>query len=227
MVVFSATQPSAQDIGALKAVWTTIAADSCPYHYNFHLHTRFSDGQLEPEALIQQAIAIGLQGLAITDHHSIEGFQRARRWLDGHSDEKKSPHLWTGMEITSLLLDTEVHLLGYGFDPDSADLKPYLQGDQPYGELAAARTVIDRLHQAGGLVVLAHPSRYRRSPRELIPAAAELHIDGIEAFYAYDNPKPWRTSQKETKRALELNREYGLFTTCGTDSHGTSLLQRI
>jgi predicted metal-dependent phosphoesterase TrpH len=54
-----------------------------------------------------------------------------------------------------------------------------------------------------------------------------LGIDGIEAFYAYGNPKPWLPSQLETEQALALSRQYQLFATCSTDSHGKSLLQRI
>jgi predicted metal-dependent phosphoesterase TrpH len=227
MVAFSTTQPLYSDTDALKAVWTTIDSASCPYHYNFHLHTRCSDGKLDPEALIQQAIDVGLKGLAITDHHSIDGFQRARRWLESNLEASFHPRLWTGIEITALLLGTEVHILGYGFDPTYSALGPYLQGSRTEGDLALASTAIERLHRAGGLTVLAHPFRYHRDAGELIPAAVDAGIDGIEAFYAYGNPKPWRASQPETDRALELNRLYGLFTTCGTDSHGTSLLQRI
>jgi predicted metal-dependent phosphoesterase TrpH len=227
MVVFSATQPLAQDTRLLKSIWTTIDPDSCPYHYNFHLHTLCSDGQLTPEALIKQALDIGLQGLAITDHHSIEGYQRARSWLEDSPNDRHSLHLWTGIEITSELLDTEVHILGYGFDPAHPLLKPYLQGSRLSGHLAQAVNVISALHQAGGLVVLAHPFRYHRPAQTLIAAAVEVGIDGIEAFYAYSNPKPWKPSPIETERAIELSQQYRLLTTCGTDSHGKSLLHRI
>ncbi|MEG3438642.1 PHP domain-containing protein [Pannus brasiliensis CCIBt3594] len=226
MAVISAIRPFSRDISRLKAVWSTITADSCPRDYNFHLHTRCSDGQLTPEEVIQQAVRIGLQGLAITDHHSIEGYRRARQWLDRYP-EGSSPHLWTGIEITSQLLDTRVHILGYGFDPEHPVLEPYLQGTRPEGENALAGTVIECLHRAGGLVILAHPFRYRLPAKDAIAATVNEGIDGIEAFYAYDNPKPWRTSQPESDRALEFARKYELFTTCGTDSHGVSILLRV
>ncbi|NER51249.1 MAG: PHP domain-containing protein, partial [Symploca sp. SIO1A3] len=75
---FASPQVAAQDQQALKKVWENIQPDSCPYFYNFHMHTRCSDGQLEPEELIQQAISIGLKGLAITDHHSVAGYFAAQ-----------------------------------------------------------------------------------------------------------------------------------------------------
>ena len=61
----------------------------------------------------------------------------------------------------------------------------YLQGSRPKGERALAGQVIASIQQAGGLAVLAHPERYRRSATELIPAAAKLNIDGVETYYAY------------------------------------------
>ncbi|YAI81984.1 MAG: PHP domain-containing protein [cyanobacterium endosymbiont of Rhopalodia sterrenbergii] len=230
MVVFMLTQPSAQDTEALKKVWQTLHRKSCPYNYNFHMHTIHSDGQLKPQVLIEQAVALGLRGMAITDHHSIDGYQVAQNWINEtrqHHPHKPLPHLWTGVEITANLLDTEVHILGYGFDPQHSSMQPYLQGTHPEDLWASARQVINAFHQAGGLTVLAHPVRYNCSTNKLIHACADLGIDGVEAFYAYGNPKPWTTSPKQTEQVLALSKIYGLFKTCGTDTHGLSLLRRI
>ncbi|MGB5595820.1 MAG: PHP domain-containing protein [Crocosphaera sp.] len=230
MVVSISTKPSSQDTQALQKVWSGLNAHSCPYEYNFHMHTIYSDGQLTPEQLIQQATDIGLKGLAITDHHSLEGYKIAENWLNKTSLETPSqslPHLWTGVEITSRLLDIEVHILGYGFAPEHPALQPYLWGDSPRGTQGLASTVIHAIHKAGGMAVLAHPERYSYSAKKLIPAAASLGIDGVEAFYAYNNPKPWKTSPRPTETVLNLSNLHGLYHTCGTDSHGVSLLQRI
>ncbi|WP_119260055.1 PHP domain-containing protein [cyanobacterium endosymbiont of Rhopalodia gibberula] len=230
MVVFMLTQPSAQDTKALKKVWQALHQKSCPYNYNFHMHTVHSDGQLKPQVLIEQAVELGLRGMAITDHHSINGYQVAQNWINEtrqYHPHKPLPHLWTGVEITANLLDTEIHILGYGFDPQHSLMQPYLQGTHPEDFWASARQVINAFHQAGGLAVLAHPVRYNRSVDELIHFCADLGIDGVEAFYAYGNPKPWTTSPKQTEQVLALSKIYGLFKTCGTDTHGLSLLRRI
>ncbi len=223
----TAIRQKEKDTTALKQAWAQIGLDSCPSTYNFHMHTKCSDGKLTPLELIEQAVNIGLQGMAITDHHTTRGYQAAKEWLDRQPSPATLPHLWTGMEITSSLQWTEVHILGYGFNPEHQALKPYLWGIRPFGSYARASNVIEALHQAGGLVVLAHPARYRRPASELIPAAAALGIDGVEAYYAYGNPKPWQSSLKETEEILELAKTYGLMTTCGTDTHGSSLLHRI
>lgn len=221
----------AQDTNYLKSVWETIDHFSCPYSYNFHMHTIASDGQLTPSRLVHQAIAIGLRGFAITDHHSVAGYQEAEKCFSSLRETQNKldfPHLWTGVEITSELLeDVEVHILGYGFDPKHPSMTVYLQGEKPQGVYAHAKQVIDSIHLAGGLVVLAHPERYRRSSKKLIPIAADLGIDGVETYYAYDNPKIWQPSLKQTKIVQQLAERYGLYSTCGTDTHGCSLLHRV
>ncbi len=218
----------AQDTEALEDAWLTITAASCPHQYNFHMHTVYSDGQLTPERVVDQAIAIGLKGFAITDHHSVKGYYAAQSYLDTKKAEDHSlPHLWTGIEINGTLLDTGVHILGYGFDPQHSALEAYRQRQIPEGEVAQAERVIQAIHQAGGFAVLAHPVRYRRSAYELVPAAVECGIDGIEAYYAYDNPQPWVPSKKHTPRMEALGKKHDLWLTCGTDTHGLNLCHRL
>lgn len=220
---------SSLDAATLRQVFASLTAESCPRTYNFHMHTTHSDGQLEPEALAQQAIELSLKGFAITDHHQITGFRTAQRWLQEwqRATNQAVPQIWTGAEITSSLLETEVHILGFAFDPNHPAIAAYLTGVAPQAERADAVRVIRAIHQAGGIAVLAHPERYRRSAAELIPAAAGVGIDGVEAFYAYNNPKPWRPSPKETQQVSRLGANYNLLNTCGTDTHGLSLLRRI
>ncbi|NEQ32264.1 MAG: PHP domain-containing protein [Leptolyngbya sp. SIO4C5] len=227
--------------GALKLqqIFATVDAQSCPNSYNFHMHTLCSDGQLEPEALVEQAISIGLVEYAITDHHTVKGYRRAKAWMEdwqwrhpasvrGKARKRAAlPRLWSGVEITATLLDAEVHILGYAFDIDHPVIQPYLQGHSRREGDRAAQKVIDAIQQANGLAVLAHPARYRRSAEELIQAAVQLGIDGAEAYYAYDNPAIWRPSPDKTKVVERLIDDYGLLRTCGTDTHGKSLLKRI
>ncbi|MBW4592186.1 MAG: PHP domain-containing protein [Brasilonema angustatum HA4187-MV1] len=214
----------------LKQVFQTIDAKSCPTYFNFHMHTVHSDGRLQPIALMEQAIAIGLKGLAITDHHGIGGYQAAQSWLENwrwKNPGANAPILWTGVEINANLLNIEVHILGYAFEPEHPSIKPYIQRRATTGQEYQAANVISAIQNAGGLAVLAHPVRYRRSHFELIPAAAEAGIDGVETFYAYNNPNPWKPSARESMQVQQLADEYSLLNTCGTDTHGLNLLQRL
>jgi hypothetical protein len=106
-------------------------------------------------------------------------------------------------------------------------MKPYIQRKISIGEEYQAANVIDAIQKAGGLAVLAHPARYKRSHFDLIPAAAQVGINGVETFYAYNNPNPWKPSPVESMQVQQLASEYGLLSTCGTDTHGLNLLQRL
>jgi predicted metal-dependent phosphoesterase TrpH len=214
----------------LKQVFQRIDAQSCPKLFNFHMHTVHSDGKLKPDELMTQAIAIGLKGLAITDHHSVSGYQVAEAWLKDwqwNNPGIDTPHLWSGVEINANLLNTEVHILAYAFESEHPSMKPYLQKMPTVGKAYQANNVITAIHEAGGLAILAHPARYRRSHFDLIPVAADYGIDGVEAFYAYSNPKPWKPSVVETEEVQQLAEKFNLFNTCGTDTHGLNLLQRL
>jgi predicted metal-dependent phosphoesterase TrpH len=214
----------------LKQVFQNIDAQSCPRLFNFHMHTVYSDGRLQPSALMEQAIAIGLKGLAITDHHGIIGYQASLTWLEDwkwSNPGASTPYLWSGVEINANLLDIEVHILAYAFTPEHPSMKPYLQRRATTGQEYQASNVIAAIHEAGGLAVLAHPARYKRSLFDLIPAASEKGIDGVETFYAYNNPNPWKPSVVESEQVQKLADEYFLLNTCGTDTHGLSLLQRL
>ncbi|MEH2311226.1 MAG: PHP domain-containing protein [Nostoc sp.] len=214
----------------LKQVFQNIDAQSCPRLFNFHMHTVYSDGRLQPSGLMEQAIAIGLKGLAITDHHGIIGYQAALAWLEDwkwNNPGTSTPYLWSGVEINANLLDIEVHILAYAFGAEHPSMKPYLQRRATTGKEYQASNVIAAIHEAGGLAVLAHPVRYKRSHFDLIPAASQKGIDGVETFYAYNNPNPWKPSTLESEQVQKLADEYFLFNTCGTDTHGLSLLQRL
>ncbi|NET30469.1 MAG: PHP domain-containing protein [Cyanothece sp. SIO1E1] len=240
---FISSRPSAQDARLLKRVFETLTPDSCPQSFNFHMHTVCSDGRLRPEVLMEQAIEIGLRGLAITDHHTVEGYKRAQHWLEdwqwkhpvsrvipeSASDQmiNSTPRLWTGVEINANLLETSVHILGYAFNPEHESIRPYLRGYAVQGDSCQAQQVIHAIQSAGGLAVLAHPARYRKSLEDLILAAADCGVDGVEAYYAYDNPSPWRSSPERTGRIERLAETYHLLSTCGTDTHGLSLLRRL
>lgn len=226
----ASAQIAAQNQQALRQVFSKLQPDSCPHSYNFHMHTICSDGKLNPEQLIEQAIAIGLKGLAITDHHTIGGYEIAQTFLENWQQASPLtpiPHLWTGVEITASLLDVEVHILGYAFDPEHPSIKSYLEGFAPRHNSAQAEAVIMALHQAGGVAVLAHPERYRLGADKLIPVAADLGIDGVEAYYAYNNPEYWQPSPNQTQKVKQLSATYNLLNTCGTDTHGLNLLRRL
>ena len=45
---------------------------------DLHTHSNISDGTLSPELLVQAAVDVKLHTLALTDHDTMDGLQRAR-----------------------------------------------------------------------------------------------------------------------------------------------------
>ena len=211
----------------LVAVLDQVGPFSCPAECNFHCHTVCSDGSLEPIELIEQAASRGLRHLAVTDHHSVQAHAPMHAWMQRRRVEGATlPTLWSGMEISCLLSGCLVHVLALGFELNHPALRPYARGDAPVGEALRIEAVVTAIHRAGGLAVLAHPARYRLGHEQLIDAAAELGIDGGEAWYDYDMQQNWRPSPLICEAIDTQLADLGLLRTCGTDSHGMDLSGR-
>jgi len=208
----------------LTAVLRQVGPQSCPSRFNFHCHTLRSDGSLDPVALIHQACELGLEQLAITDHHDHRAHAVAQAALaEIETAGQPRPLLWRGVEISCLLEGCLVHVLALGFRDDHPSLEPYLQGSAVVGEALRAEAVCEAIRVAGGLTLLAHPARYRLSHERLIAAAAALGFDGAEAWYDYGMQSRWAPSPLVCERIAADLSDRGLLQSCGTDTHGLAL----
>jgi len=88
---------------------------------DLHMHTCHSDGYHTPEKLIERANNQGIKILSITDHDSVNGIKEASKYA-----EKCGIEVIPGVEISTDIRDTEVHILGYFVDPKNKDLEHYL-----------------------------------------------------------------------------------------------------
>ena len=217
----------AQAFHPLRAVLERVHPGSCPHELNFHCHTVCSDGSLRPEQLGAEAQRLGLQHLAVTDHHSTAAYAPLQAWLEQRRLAGLAvPTLWTGIEISCLLDGCLVHVLGLGFRIDDSALAPYTAGSAAVGAALQAGEVVKRLHGAGGLALLAHPGRYRLPFQRLLTAAALLGFDGAEAYYDYGMQGPWHPTPVICDAVAALISEHGLLRSCGTDTHGLQLCGR-
>jgi hypothetical protein len=216
--------PPSQQVHPLAAVLGDITPQCCPTRVNFHCHTLCSDGSLRPADLAQQALTLGLEHLAITDHHSLAAYDGAHAVLERARDRHEpAPILWRGVEISALLEGCLVHVLALGFDAHHPSLTPYLQGNSQVGAALRADVVVAAIHEAGGLALLAHPGRYRLPFNTLIRAAATLGFDGAETWYDYDMAPIWSPTPLLCEAIAAEVRRCGLLMSCGTDSHGYDL----
>jgi 3',5'-nucleoside bisphosphate phosphatase len=84
---------------------------------DLHCHSTVSDGTLSPEALAERAQRNGVALWALTDHDEIGGQSRARQ-----SAHALGMSYLTGTEISVSFAGKTVHIVGLGFDDQSADM---------------------------------------------------------------------------------------------------------
>lgn len=110
---------------------------------NFHCHTIFSDGEQTPEVLAVNLAAAGVRYAALTDHDTLEGLPRFQDAL-----KKRGIAFLTGVELTTQFKGRELHLLGYGFDPEHAELVSTLQSLRQVRSVEV-HSIADSLRKAG------------------------------------------------------------------------------
>ena len=85
----------------------------------------YSDGSSSPIELIDLAIQIGLSGLAITDHDTIDAYESAVDYA-----KKKQFLLGTGVEFSCQYKKSSIHILGYDFSLRDQGIRDYCTRQQ-------------------------------------------------------------------------------------------------
>jgi len=84
------------------------------FRADLHCHTTCSDGTKTPEEIVRMAKEIGLAGLSITDHDSIEAYSFIVPLA-----KELGISLISGVEFSTVHNGVSVHILGYSFPLDS------------------------------------------------------------------------------------------------------------
>ena len=111
---------------------------------DLHVHTTASDGRLTPEEIVQRAAEQGLAYVAVTDHDTIAGIERALRAGAAFPGLKVIP----GLEINTDTQTGEVHILGYCIDYKNRNLEDSLDRLRHSREIRA-RKIVDNLSGMG------------------------------------------------------------------------------
>ena len=96
---------------------------------DLHIHTYYSDGVFSPEKIVDTAIDVGLQVIALTDHDNILSYGVAKDYLKKQGIEDKL-EIIQGVEINTLYKNYEVHILGYFMDTSKSDFQNLLKVQQ-------------------------------------------------------------------------------------------------
>jgi 3',5'-nucleoside bisphosphate phosphatase len=85
---------------------------------DLHMHTTYSDGTEDPEALLEAVAKQGVKTLAVTDHDTTEAYERLHpKALELGLD------LIQSIEINTHWKGAEVHVLGYFINFEDSDLQ--------------------------------------------------------------------------------------------------------
>lgn len=183
-------------------------------YVDFHTHTTrgSADSNLDPFALIEQAQAIGLHGVCITEHDNA--------WKDPQIEDyarERGVTLFRGIEVT-----TEWgHVGTFGLDQ-------YIGGIYKVKEL---RRVVN---DVGGFLIANHPFRYKLDPRfQFIHKTPPIDVNdpvsgskALEVLQYVDAVEivNGACSEQENLYAHAVARQMGLKGLGGSDSHSAPSL---
>lgn len=138
---------------------------------DLHLHTKWSDGTISSEKMVDVALLTGMNAIAITDHNMSESSDIA---IDYARRNNLPIEVIRGVEISS----RDGHVLALNFDGN-------IEPNMPLGE------TIKKIHRQKGFAIIAHPHIKRRFSVSLGLIGKiinsndpELYIDGIEVYNA-------------------------------------------
>ena len=145
---------------------------------DLHMHCTASDGVFAPEELMARAADAGLTLVALTDHDSVAGIASARE-----AARRRGMRLITGVEL-SCGGEKEIHVLGYGFDPENAQMLRFCEEHDRERE-ERAQKMVQRLCEHGAPISL---SRVRELARGVIarPHVARALVEAGHASSVSD-----------------------------------------
>ena len=127
--------------------------------YDLQVHTDASPcSRASPEDTVEAALEAGLDGIAITNHDTLEGFDAVNTLAPANLT------VISGVEVTT----TQGHLLALNVNKAPPQRDPL--------------TVIDSIHDQDGIAILSHPfDKFREYYTDNLAEIASL-VDGVEVL---------------------------------------------
>ena len=110
---------------------------------DLHIHSCHSDGTFTPFEIVDRAKQKGLFAISITDHDEICAIEPSRTY-----GEEKGLQVISGVELSAIYKDKEIHILGYLFDENKKNLKQKLALVRKYRE-ERAKGILEKLKSYG------------------------------------------------------------------------------
>ena len=188
------------------------------YKYDTHVHTAEASGCATASGAEQarRYKELGYDGIIITDHffngnsaihNYYDWYDRVRQFCKGYENAKAEGDkiglkVFFGLEYSYFGTD----LLTYGIDKDWLYQNDNIMDVSVY-------EYIKRVHDAGGIIVHAHPFREADYIKEI--KLMPKWVDGVEIY----NTGNHYIDEKFNERAKWYAEQYNLPITAGTDNH--------
>ena len=114
--------------------------------YDLHSHTKYSDGSLSAQALIELAIEWGITHLAITDHDTVQAHLQLTENNNIYATEKIK--IIKGIELSSQWNNMGVHVVGLNIDIHSTAITTAVK-HQTQLRIERVKTIAKKLLQRG------------------------------------------------------------------------------
>ena len=118
---------------------------------DLHIHTLYSDGVFSPEKIVDTAIDVGLQVIALTDHDNVLSYPVAKDYLRKTNRDDKL-EIIQGIEVNTLYKNYEVHILGYFMDVNNNDFQNMLKIQQQ-ARVKQTKEIINLLSKKEGIKI--------------------------------------------------------------------------
>ena len=112
-------------------------------YIDLHMHTDYSDGACTADEVLEMVRACGISAFSITDHDTLDGYRHAKAAM-----RPGDPELVTGVELSVMIGDDDVHVLAYLFDPDDKPMNDALQSFQQKRHVRGQQ-IVEKLKSLG------------------------------------------------------------------------------
>ena len=180
-----------------------------PSAIDLHTHSRMgsSDSMIPPDDLVEQAKAVGLTGVCITEH----GHERLPMDFITDLGQRHDFLVISGIEAS-----TDIgHILIYG-------VHSYPR------RLIRAKDISEYVLSQGGILVVAHPFRYDLSPKPWLPKPKDpltldeaIHREVFNYVTAMETANGW-ANDEDTEFCELVSKTMNLPGTGGSDAHATN-----
>lgn len=98
---------------------------------DLHIHTNYSDGVFSPERIVDEAIKVELDVIALTDHDNVLSYEIAQDYLKKlKAENQKTIDVIQGIEVNTIYKNQEIHVLGYFMDIENEDFQELIKVQQ-------------------------------------------------------------------------------------------------